>query len=80
MQECRRCMYRDNIGEVRTEEHAKNNVAAAILGDLRNASEFLIDLMKSQSSINIECSGSQSEHRRLLEEIDLFSKCLMVDD
>nr|GME03956.1 protein PRD1 [Ipomoea batatas] len=79
-QECRRCMYRDNIGEVRTEEHAKNNVAAAILGDLRNASEFLIDLMKSQSSINIECSGSQSEHRRLLEEIDLFSKCLMVDD
>lgn len=73
-------MYRDNIQDVRTEVHAENNVAAAILGDLRNASEFFINLMKSQSSINIESSGCQSEHRRLLEEIDLFSKCLMVDD
>ncbi|RAL47614.1 hypothetical protein DM860_011352 [Cuscuta australis] len=78
-QECRRYIYRDKV-EAAKKERASSNAGADMLCDLRKPSEFLITLMQSRSSINVFSGGCQGENRRLLEEMESFSKCLMVDD
>ncbi|KAG8369575.1 hypothetical protein BUALT_Bualt14G0027600 [Buddleja alternifolia] len=77
-QACRRHMYADELEDSSVEEHPeKVDVGLDNVGKVRT---FLMGLVSSQS--NPECYHwrSQSCKKQLLEEIDLFTKCLMEED
>nr|XP_016504520.1 PREDICTED: protein PRD1-like [Nicotiana tabacum] len=77
-QECKKCIYTDKLQHYGAEEKTLNVAAASDY--LGKVCQFLIRLMTTQPSNSVQSIRSQSGKRELLEEIDLFSKCLMRDD
>lgn len=77
-QECKKCIYTDKLQHYGAEEKTLNVAAASDY--LGKVCQFLIRLMTTQPSSSMESIRPQSGKRELLEEIDLFSKCLMRDD
>ncbi|XP_010318924.1 protein PUTATIVE RECOMBINATION INITIATION DEFECT 1 [Solanum lycopersicum] len=77
-QECRKCIYTDKLQHAGAEEKTWNVAAASDY--VGKVCQFLISLVTTQPSSGMESSRFQSEKRELLEEIDLFSKCLMRED
>ncbi|MCD7447692.1 hypothetical protein HAX54_032885 [Datura stramonium] len=75
-QECRKYIYADKLQHAGVEEKTLNVAASDYLGKV---CQFLISLMMTQHSTTMESTRLQSGRRELLEEIDLFSKCLMRD-
>uniref|UniRef100_M1CA99 Protein PRD1 n=2 Tax=Solanum tuberosum TaxID=4113 RepID=M1CA99_SOLTU len=77
-QECRKCIYTDKLQRTGEEEKTWNVAAASDY--VGKVCQFLISLITTQPSSVMESSRFQSGKRELLEEIDLFSKCLMRED
>ncbi|XP_059290896.1 protein PUTATIVE RECOMBINATION INITIATION DEFECT 1 [Lycium ferocissimum] len=77
-QECRKCIYTNKLQRAGAEEKTLNIAAASDY--LGKVCQFLISLMMTQPARNMESTRFHSGKRELLEEIDLFSKCLMRDD
>ncbi|TMW92668.1 hypothetical protein EJD97_012745 [Solanum chilense] len=77
-QECRKCIYTDKLQHAGAEEKTWN--VAASSDYVGKVCQFLISLVTTQPSSGMESSRFQSGKRELLEEIDLFSKCLMRED
>ncbi|CAN4088215.1 unnamed protein product [Withania somnifera] len=77
-QECRKCIYTDKLQHAGAEEKTLN--VAAPSDYLGKVFQFLISLIMTQPSSSMELTRFQGGKRELLEEIDLFSKCLMRDD
>jgi len=78
LQECRKCIYTDKLQHTGEEEKTWNVAAASDY--VGKVCQFLISLITTQPSSVMESSRFQSGKRELLEEIDLFSKCLMRED
>ncbi|KAM3246818.1 protein putative RECOMBINATION INITIATION DEFECT 1 [Capsicum annuum] len=77
-QECRKCIYTDKLQHAEAEEKTLNVAAASDY--LGKVCQFLISLITTQPSNGMESTRFQSGKWELLEEIDLFSKCLQRDD
>lgn len=77
MQVCRKQKYTDNSKDEGGQEHRE---VIGNLDDLGEVCEYLIRLMSSESSLDIDSGGSHLEDKRLLEEIELFFRALTVHD
>lgn len=77
MQVCRKQKHTDNTWDEGAQEHKK---VVGILDDLGEVCEYLICLMSSESSLDMDSGGSHLRNKRLLEEIELFFRILTVQD
>ncbi|KAK4480098.1 hypothetical protein RD792_013155 [Penstemon davidsonii] len=78
-QSCRRHIYTDEIHDRSIEEHREN--AASDLDHVGKARAFLFNLLPSQQLyLEVGLRRSQSWKKDLLEEMELFTKCLMEED
>ncbi|XP_004298232.1 PREDICTED: protein PRD1-like [Fragaria vesca subsp. vesca] len=77
LQVCRKQKYTDNSKDEGGQEHRE---VIGNLDDLGEVCEYLIRLMSSESSLDIDSGGSHLEDKRLLEEIELFFRALTVQD
>ncbi|XP_055828900.1 protein PUTATIVE RECOMBINATION INITIATION DEFECT 1 [Solanum dulcamara] len=77
-QECRNCIYTDKIQHAGAQEKTLNVAAASDY--VGKVCQFLISLITTPPSSGMESTNFQTGRTELLEEIDLFSKCLMRDD
>lgn len=78
LQECRSCIYTDKIQHAGAQEKTLNVAAASDY--VGKVCQFLISLITTPPSSGMESTKFQTGRTELLEEIDLFSKCLMRDD
>lgn len=69
-------MYADDIQDSSIDNHMEN--VAGNLDHVRTARAFLVSLVSSESYP--DCERSLSRKKQLLEEIELFTKCLMEED
>lgn len=67
----------DNQNECR-EVHVEKRFTKA--DDLGQVCEYLIHLMSSATSLDLDSEGSQTLKKRLLEEIETFFRTLTVED
>ncbi|KAK9932926.1 hypothetical protein M0R45_020145 [Rubus argutus] len=77
LQVCRKQKYTDNTWDDGAQEHKK---VVGILDDLGEVCEYLICLMSSEPSLDMDSGGSHLGNKRLLEEIELFFRILTVQD
>ncbi|KAJ1426693.1 Armadillo-type fold [Sesbania bispinosa] len=78
LQECRKLMYTNNAQEGHPNEPIKKALTNQY--DLGDVCQYLIDLMSSETYIDMDSWGFHMGSRRLLEEIELFFSTLTVDD
>lgn len=70
LQACRRQIYAGNTSDDCTEEHFDKVII--VQDDLGKVCEFLIHLMSSQSSLDMDSGESKVGKIRLLQEIEMF--------
>ncbi|KAI3470063.1 hypothetical protein Pfo_026726 [Paulownia fortunei] len=78
-QACRRHMYADQIQDSSIEDHTEN-VVVNLDHVVGKAGAFLVSLVSSESYPECYSWRSQGRKKELLEEIELFTKCLMEED
>ncbi|KAM3756392.1 hypothetical protein ACB098_02G108200 [Castanea mollissima] len=78
LQECRKHKYADNTQDHRADKHMKK--MATTPDDLEEVCEYLIHLMSSDSSLDMDSKGLHCGNKRLLEEIELFFRTLTWED
>ncbi len=71
-------MYADNTQDDQADEDMKKT--ATHPDDLGEVCEYLIHLMSSESSLDMDSKGLHCGNKRLLEEIDLFFRTLTLED
>ncbi|KAK9288539.1 hypothetical protein L1049_016998 [Liquidambar formosana] len=74
LQACRKRIYTSNTQDDRTEEHIEKVVI--IPDDLEKVCEFLIHLMSSESSLEMDSGGLKTRNKRFLEETEMFFRSL----
>ncbi|KAL0451911.1 UNVERIFIED_CONTAM: protein putative RECOMBINATION INITIATION DEFECT 1 [Sesamum latifolium] len=77
-QACRRQVYSDDIQDSSIEDHMQH--VAVDLDHVGKTRTFLFSLVSSHSYPGCYLWRSQSRKKELLEEIELFTKCLMEED
>ncbi|XP_059632085.1 protein PUTATIVE RECOMBINATION INITIATION DEFECT 1 [Cornus florida] len=77
-QACRKRIYMDDTQNATKKENTEKVIA--IPDNLGNVCELLIGLVLSQSSLVMDSKGSKIRNKRLLEEIEVFSRSLMEED
>ncbi|XP_040996835.1 protein PUTATIVE RECOMBINATION INITIATION DEFECT 1 isoform X3 [Juglans microcarpa x Juglans regia] len=79
LQACRQHLYADIAQDDESDEHVKKT--ATTPNDVEEVCEFLIYLMSSESSPDMDSRGSHIGigNKQLLEEIELFSRTLTVE-
>ena len=78
LQECRKHKYADNTHDDRADKHMKK--MATTPNDLEEVCEYLIHLMLSDLSLDMDSRGLHCGNTRLLEEIELFFRTLTLED
>ena len=78
LQECRKHKYADNTQDDRADKHMKK--MATTPHDLEEVCEYLIHLMLSDLSLDMDSRGLHCGNTRLLEEIELFLRTLTLED
>lgn len=78
LQECRKHKYADNTQDDRADKHMKK--MATTPHDLEEVCEYLIHLMLSDLSLDMDSRGLHCGNTRLLEEIELFFRTLTLED
>lgn len=78
LQACRQQLYADITQDDQSEEHMKRT--ATTPNDVEQVCEYLIYLMSTESSPYMDSRGSRFGNQRLLEEMELFSRILTVED
>ncbi|CAK7348931.1 unnamed protein product [Dovyalis caffra] len=77
LQECRKHVYSEDSQNDCTDEQIQKR--SIIKDDLGEVCEYLIRVMSSATSLDVDCGGLQSS-QRLLEEIEMFFKTSIVED
>ncbi|KAG6731064.1 hypothetical protein I3842_01G111200 [Carya illinoinensis] len=80
LQACRQYLYADITQDDQSDEHVKKTGTTS--NDVEEVCEFLIYLMSSESSPDMDSRGSHIAigNKQLLEEIELFCRTLTVED
>ena len=78
LQECRKHKYADNTQDDGADKHMKK--MATTPHDLEEVCEYLIHLMLSDLSLDMDSRGLHCGNTRLLEEIELFFRTLTLED
>lgn len=71
-------MYTNNAQDGLPSEPIKKVLATPY--DLGDVCRYLLDLMSSETYVDMDSWGCQTGSKRLLEEIELFFSTLTVDD
>lgn len=72
LQACRRCICMENNEDECIEENGRKVVTMS--SDMGEVCEFLLEIMSSESHLDINTGGHHAKANRLMEETDLFSK------
>lgn len=78
LQAHRKHLNADNAPDDRADEHVKKIITTP--DDMGEVREYLVFLMSSKSSLDMDSRGLDFGKKKLLEEIELFFRTITVED